>query len=349
LSDLTLPTREHVQQVIDADGLLNVEASRGCNWGRCKYCCISDKYGELNWRGFSVDRVMEDLKDLSEKGVKNPYFTDEDFIGPDPDRIIELSRRIIEAKKNGTINPEMIFFVSVRARSIVPRDSKKEPKVKEMLELMKEAGFYDFFLGIESGSKGQLSRYCKEVSPEENLKAIQIVNEVGFCSDLGFIMFDPLMSADEILENINFIRHAGISDHDSRVIKKLRIMPSTPMERKYLADGIISADDLDVNDQQYSYSFKDPKVQDIYDFISAWEEETEDLVYELQHDARGEHNTLEERRARRVIIGELRSLQLDLLEALTKGEEPDLKSFNDKRSVIVSIGKKLLSSNLMVT
>lgn len=58
---------------------MRLEGSRGCSWNKCSFCCIGAKYADSNWNGFSIDKIITELVELSEYGFRSPYFTDEDF------------------------------------------------------------------------------------------------------------------------------------------------------------------------------------------------------------------------------------------------------------------------------
>ena len=98
LANLPLPQREFLRDIIANGGIVRVEASRGCGWCACTFCCIKAKYGARGWRSFGQDRIVADLASISEAGGRRPYFTDEDFFGPDMNHVRGLCAAIREAK-----------------------------------------------------------------------------------------------------------------------------------------------------------------------------------------------------------------------------------------------------------
>lgn len=317
LSTIAKPERDFLSHVMEQKGVVLAEASRGCPWSRCKYCAITGKYGEMGWRGFPANWIIEELSSLSARGVKSPYFTDEDFFGPNPDRAGSIADMVIDAKKDGYINPEMNIYFNARVNTILGKGFGGTDVSVPLLRKLKEAGTREIFLGIESGSKQQIKRFGKSATAKYNMEALRLLERLGFQVDVGFIMFDPEMCLEDIEYNIDFLRKAGLANHDARMAKKMRVEPFTPFEHEMISAGIVS-DVLDVDDLTYAYEMKDPVVDVVYRTYREWEIEAEQLAYRLQARCRGEVSNENERIETKKMLGRMRNLDLDYLETCVK-------------------------------
>ncbi|MCL2569752.1 MAG: radical SAM protein [Firmicutes bacterium] len=67
-----------------------IEASRGCNYGRCFFCTRPDDTHSPKWKPVDLDVIRKQLDELTEMGVTSFAFTDEDFAG-NPKQIPELT------------------------------------------------------------------------------------------------------------------------------------------------------------------------------------------------------------------------------------------------------------------
>lgn len=329
LNNSILPRREFLDRITTLGGVVLAEASRGCPWSKCKFCAISAKYDNPNWRGFPIEWVITDLQQLSAAGVRCPYYTDEDFFGSDPQRVVAIAEAIIAAKKDGTIRSDLNFYFNARVSTILGYGIGGIEQSVSILKKLKQAGLREIFLGIESGSKEQIRRYRKSSTAQANIKAVRLLRKLGIQLDIGFIMFDPEMSFEELKYNTNFLREAGLANHDARMNKKLRIEPFTYLEAEMREKGIIGKQ-LDVDDVTFPYEMQDERVKIVYEQFRAWESYAEPLVYRLQARSRGECDSEQNRRMDKRHLGLFRELDLDYLEFCIRSVEAGIKNVQKK-------------------
>ncbi len=310
-----LPKRTLAPAVFQQYGLGRLEASRGCAYSRCSFCGVVEKYSRPEWKPFSVDFVVKDLLALSAMGFTSPYFTDEDFFGNDTARIHEMCERIVEEKQAGTINPKMDLYVNLRVNSVLGIGFGGEEEARKLLKKLRQAGVREIFIGLESGCREQLvKRYSKGVNKAQNIRAIRILRELGFETDLGFIFFDQDSTLQELRENLNFIYQAGIARQDSQLIKRVRLEPRTPIGLKFLADNPEARIDLD--SIEYPYEFKHPEVAIIFNVFTQWQSRDLDVVYNLQSFCRGEIPKGYSRTEVKSVISQYRELDVHFLDAI---------------------------------
>ena len=111
-----------------------VETSRGCTQG-CKFCSINLMYGR-RFRRFTIERVIEDIRDAEEHGAGSIFFPD-DNITLDPKRLERLCQAIIDAGLT-----HLRYKTQASASGIASS--------KELVDKMGEAGFDGVFLGVVS-------------------------------------------------------------------------------------------------------------------------------------------------------------------------------------------------------
>ncbi len=317
LNALPFPTRVFIPDILKNGGLIRAEASRGCPWNKCTFCMVDWKYASQQWRPFDIDRIVREAGVLSGLGASLIYYTDEEFVGSDTRRIAELCRELVEAKTNGTLEKGTRFYASTSVRSLLGMNNGGRPSDPvPLLNAMKAAGFMGLFLGIESGSDSQLARFGKGASSRENLSVIRAVRRAGLECDIGFIMFDPATTIDELAENLSFLRAAGLWTHDSRFTKRLRVILCARVFET-LNGKRCGASDYDEDQAEEEVPFTDWKVEAIYRAFEPWERKRLGRILQLQGEARAAHCESKRIRLKRA-IGRLRCNDLALLAAYTK-------------------------------
>ncbi|MBU90012.1 hypothetical protein CMO94_00605 [Candidatus Woesearchaeota archaeon] len=140
---------------------ISVVTSRGCQF-RCTFCSMVPLYGQ-SWRGYSVDRLMEDIAELESKyGIKDFFFND-DLITGDFKRFTEFLEALAKSGRDynwGT--PGM------RGDAVL-RLTKDE---KAMDNLIK-SGCKNLDIGVESGSP----RILKLIKKDTTVDVIRRVNQ----------------------------------------------------------------------------------------------------------------------------------------------------------------------------
>lgn len=337
LNVVPMPSRIFSEFLIKVKGISRIEASRGCSWSKCGFCCIKEKYGSSLWRPFPINYITEQLIELGKYQILNPYFTDEDFFGNNYYRAIEIAVKIQELKSHMLIPEQMKFFISISAKDVT------NPLGYKALYELKKAGLSEVFVGIESGCKGQLKRYNKNSTVDINKKALKLLKELGIQADLGFIMFDPYMDFSELVSNIKFLKDIELQI-DSRLIKSLRIQPYTTFENEY-SSVIIGK--LDIDELMYPYKFIDRRVSDVFHLFNDWDEEHMVNTYNIQAELRGEGLTERTRLKIRHKLSMLRSIDKDVFMLIVRliGKEIILNEYLEQLNKYKDIRKGIINEN----
>jgi len=167
-SDVRLPARHLYNRNkyrVYTVGLETIESSRGCPYS-CKFCITSNFYNST-WRPRPVERIITELKLISQnRRISDIFFIDDNFAA-NTKRIEKLCERIIECKKNNEIN-DFKFFALIRVDSVV--------KSPQMIKKMAKAGFWVLLIGIETIFDELLKDVGKNVSFQTVLDAIKILH-----------------------------------------------------------------------------------------------------------------------------------------------------------------------------
>ena len=158
-------------------------SSRGCP-GLCTFC-DNEVFGR-RLRCHSSDYVIKMIKNLQKHyGIKEIQFRDDNFM-VFKTRTIELCKKIIEQ------NIDITWSCTGRVDMITP----------EMLGLMKRAGCWQIWYGVESGSDRILKFVKKNTTQEKIAKAVIDTKKAGI-SPCGFFMIGfPTETEEEIKQTI---------------------------------------------------------------------------------------------------------------------------------------------------
>ena len=208
---------------------VNIAGSRGC-YGSCTFCTINPFYGGRSlWRPRSPESVIAEMAAVLEEhpDTSRFYFVDPNFFGPagrGRERALTLARMIRERF-------DIRFGLEGRVNDID----------EELVESLVAAGFDELLIGLESGSDATLRRLNKHTTVEQNRRALRILRSYGVEPNVGFIMFEPDSSLDDVRVNLAFLREERLLDRlavTANVLYHQQILlRPTPAYRDSLAAG----------------------------------------------------------------------------------------------------------------
>jgi len=178
--------------VVDKVRYAAIMTSRGCPYN-CIFCSSSLQFGK-KWRAHSVDRVIEEIKLLTEKHkVKEIEFLDDTFT-LNMKRAKQIAEKIIEEG----------IDISWSASSRVNTFSY------EVGEALHRAGAHTVYFGIESGSERTLKFIGKGISKRQALDAVAAAKKAGLNALGAFIIGFPYETEEEMRETIRFADKVGV-------------------------------------------------------------------------------------------------------------------------------------------
>ncbi|WP_162834307.1 B12-binding domain-containing radical SAM protein [Amycolatopsis circi] len=168
-----------------------IETTRGCHFG-CKFCFINHgkNYPE-RWQVRPNDDILADLRRYCGLGIRNFVFYDSEFIGKDdaifPARA-ELLRRITAEL------PPIKFKIYCRADTLLRFDR---------LDLLKQAGLVQVFVGAESFAQEDLDALNKQLSATTVFDCVRRLQKHDIYANLSFIVFNRNTSTRTIRQNLD--------------------------------------------------------------------------------------------------------------------------------------------------
>lgn len=173
------------------DHYATMYTSLGCPYS-CSFCAIHSKYGERKIRYWKTDWVLEQFDILAKKyRVYHINLVDDLFIF-NPDHYLNIAKGLLE--KEYELN--ICAFARVDAVDRMPFED---------LELLKNAGFNWFKLGIESPS-GEIMKnvHKNQYSKEDIRRVVNKIHDAGIDMCANFIFGLPGDDYNSMQENFSF-------------------------------------------------------------------------------------------------------------------------------------------------
>jgi radical SAM superfamily enzyme YgiQ (UPF0313 family) len=165
-----------------------VVASRGCPF-QCTFCPQSVFGHKVRYR--QPEEVVEEIQRLVINWhIKEAYFQDD---------TLNMNRSWLEKMLNLIIDTGLNKKVVLRA----PLRVNKNLLDIELLQLMRRAGFWTIFYGVESGNQEILDRAKKGVILEDIERAFRLTKQAGIKPIASFIIGLPGETAQTIQDSIS--------------------------------------------------------------------------------------------------------------------------------------------------
>ncbi|HUP61963.1 MAG TPA: radical SAM protein [Thermoanaerobaculia bacterium] len=165
-----------------------METARGCPF-KCNFCSVW-KFHESTFREKSPQRVVEELRDIAADAI---FITDDIFW-------MNVKRGEEMAKQIKAAGIKKFFTVQTRTDIIC--------KFPHLIEMWKDCGKLAIFLGLESVTDEGLKAVNKKNTADNNVKAINILQELGVGFTPNFIV-DPAWDRDDFLRLREWIDKTG--------------------------------------------------------------------------------------------------------------------------------------------
>lgn len=225
LGSLEFPTRRQLDDVLALGGVIQVEASRGCNAG-CLFC----EARNTSWRPRPVGHLVSELGLLAKQypGALI-YMIDNIFLGFSVDgshlaRGREIAREIVAR------GIDVRFAIQDRAANVD----------RETFALLKSAGLCSVYLGIESFADSALRAFRKgaDASAASNARALQLLGDLEIYTQFGFLPFHERATFEEIRTSFGGLRDACLGNPYIHVSNFNELIPyeGTYLARKYHRD-----------------------------------------------------------------------------------------------------------------
>jgi len=251
-------------------------ASRGCI-RTCSLCSIHVFYrvapGKVV-RTRKPAKVVEEMRLLYERdGITIFLFQDDDF--PVFGVVWQRWARefVAELYRNG-LPGRVIWKINCRADAVDP----------VLFAEMRDAGLFMVYMGLESGSEEGLTTLHKQITVEQNRRAVSTLKQLGIMFEFGFMLFDPSTTFESVAENLDFLR--TIVGDGAAPATFCRMIPydGTPIKDELIRSGRFKGDICHPD-----YDFLDPRVDAYFHalnqmvHVSGWIHGIGALTVQLQY------------------------------------------------------------------
>ena len=206
---------------LDKYAMVSLQFSRGCPF-QCEFCDIIIMFGRKP-RTKTPDQVCRELDVLRERGVRNVFFVDDNFIGNKP-----LARELLRAIAAYQREHDYKFRFDTEASLNLAQD-------EELMRLLREANFQWVFIGIESPDAESLKETKKfQNTREDMIASLRRIYENSIDIFAGFIVGFDHDTVETFERQRAFITQTGIQ---VAMVGMLTALPRTPLYARLAAEG----------------------------------------------------------------------------------------------------------------
>lgn len=324
---MVLPDEHLLSCTLEQSGQASIETSFGCQYSRCSFC--PREHRGKSWQRPAMGDVTAVVNGMATRISKDATGNSNILSLVDEDAFGE------EGVTPGIDRPSIIDLVTVAGNSgvsceIYTRLEQIFDRRRESLEslnrieqlLMIKPHLARVFVGVESGSDSQLRRYAKGQSAAQVIDALRVGALLGLPLEFGFITFDPLLTQEELVENLEFLARrdvllkpeqiSGAEEIYSRVISRrddgleqgepifarvaymateLEMFSNSPYFKRLAITHPGLVGEYESSFSRYDYSYQDPVISSIATWCRVWTESTFRPMYRMRLASRTIKNT----------------------------------------------------------
>ncbi|MBD3280449.1 radical SAM protein [Candidatus Dojkabacteria bacterium] len=207
--------------------------SEGCPCA-CTFCAspvVSGKFAEgvKPYRRFSIERIMREIEQAYESGVRALHILDDNFLLT-AKHAKEIASALIKFNSN---KEDPVYWRALARADVIARIDD------ETMSQLKESGAWRIAIGIESGDEQILKKTNKNIDKKIVLKALRRLKDAEIETKGFFIMGFPDETREQILKTKKFIlklQKDGLLDEVA--LFQFKPYPGTEEYQKLEAQGI---------------------------------------------------------------------------------------------------------------
>ena len=242
---------ERTAHGLPESALVPISTSRGC-LAHCTFCNVpkwTSKHGG-GWRGRSASNVVNEMEELHRKHkARRFWIVDSSYEDPLPEGFTRISQIADEIIERGLPISYYVFF---RAESIAQNDCQA------LLLHLIHSGLRRVFIGVESGNPGDLRKYGKKANLDDMRQALERLRACGLATRIGFIMFHPRNTFDDLRANLAFLMEIDQLGSAADLMTRLELYTGAAEVAQLRNEGLLVGDPW--NDP-YAYRFGDPRIE----------------------------------------------------------------------------------------
>ena len=251
LDQLPYPERNYEPETVLGRSIMPILASRGCA-RTCSFCSIHTFYRAAPGKIVRTRKPAEVVREMrllhEQRGATVFLFQDDDFplFGTVWRR---WAREFVDELHRNGLPGKVIWKINCRADAVD----------RELFIAMRDAGLYLVYMGLESGSEQGLETLHKQITVEQNIKAVKLLKSIGLTFEYGFMLLDPSSTFETVRENLNFLRI--ILADGCLPVTFCRMVPydGTPIKDELVRTGRLRGGVCDPD-----YDFLDPRLEEFY-------------------------------------------------------------------------------------
>ncbi len=251
LDDLPYPDRTFNRNAVLGRHATPILASRGCA-RTCSFCSIHMFYRTAPGKVVRTRKPAEVVREMrflyEEHGITIFLFQDDDF--PLFGKLWKRWARefVAELHRNG-LPGKIVWKINCRADAVDP----------ELFLEMRRAGLHMVYMGLESGTEEGLKELHKLITVEQNLRAVQLLKEIGTRFEFGFMLLDPSSTFESVRANLDFLRTIVGDGSAAAGFGRMTPYDGTPIKEELERTGRLRGDV-----SRPDYEFLDPRLNDFY-------------------------------------------------------------------------------------
>lgn len=210
-----------------------IETSRGCP-NQCAFC-YNSTYNNRLWRAFSAERVIKEIKYLTNRfNIGSYYLIDDNFFVD-----LERSRAIAE----GIIKEQLDIFWEVQGISINSAIKMDEA----YLNLLLKSGLKKVHFGVESGSEDLLRQVNKNLKISDVIKVNRNWSDYGIVIQHNFMCGFPGETLEDIRKSKDLAFRLMKENHNTLISPfcPYTPYPGTLLYQKSLKHGFVQKEKLE--------------------------------------------------------------------------------------------------------
>jgi radical SAM superfamily enzyme YgiQ (UPF0313 family) len=254
LDSLPYPVRTFDRNTILGRNAAPLLASRGCV-RTCSFCSIHMFYRTAPGKVVRTRKPAEVAREmrflLEEHDITVFLFQDDDFplFGTVWRR---WAREFIAELHRNRLPGRVAWKINCRADAVEP----------QLFAEMREAGLYMVYMGLESGTEEGLKILHKQITVEQNIRAVEILKEIGLIFEFGFMLLDPSSTFESVRKNLDFLRKIVGDGSAGATFGRMAPYDGTPIKDELEKAGRLRGDVC-----KPDYDFLDPRLTLFYDEI----------------------------------------------------------------------------------
>ncbi|MFH2146232.1 MAG: radical SAM protein [Candidatus Omnitrophota bacterium] len=205
----------------------SILTQRGCPYS-CSFCqnpMLREANAGRFHRCHSPDYVAAHISHLLDRYKVKTFLFDDPVFLIDKKRTLEICNMLIKNK----FNKKLSYGVHLRTDNVD----------EEVLKALKQSGCIRIVYGLEANSFNTLRRMNKNITPQDNLRAIRLTKKQGICCVANIIVGTPGETEHDFIETIKSlvkVRPDWIRSH------KFYPLPGTLFYKQLLKEGKVESD-----------------------------------------------------------------------------------------------------------